>query len=135
MNHKRNVLVLITLIVGLVLSATGVPAKADGLLFTNGVFRQPLESHINVTIKNKIATTALEQTFQNTLDKQVSAVYIAPVPVGATVTGFAGQIDGQWQEAKIQTSEAARAEFDSAASKGEDAANDSGVVEDTPPGL
>src|SRR5258708_36149979 len=133
---KRNRF-LITFAVGvlLVLAAASTRVKADGLLFSNGVFRQPLESHINVTIKNKIATTALEQTFQNSLDKQVSAVYIAPVPVGATVTGFAEQIDGQWQEAKIQTSEAARAEFDSAASKGEDAAIASGVVEDTPPGL
>src|SRR5258706_7259121 len=79
---------LLTVLVGLTLvgAMLPVPARADGLLFSNGVSRQPLESHINVTIKDKIATTSLEQTFQSTVDKQVSAVYIAPVPQGATVT-------------------------------------------------
>src|SRR5258708_39224722 len=101
---KRNRF-LITLAVGILLflTAPSTAFKADGLLFSNGVFRQPLESHINVVIKNKIATTSFEQTFQNTLDKQVSAVYIAPVPQGAPVTAFAEQIDGEWHEATIQT--------------------------------
>src|SRR5260221_6214408 len=133
---KRNRF-LITFAVGilLVLTAASKQAKADGLLFSNGVFRQPLESHINVVIKNKIATTSLEQTFQNTLDKQVSAVYIAPVPQGATVTAFAEQIDGEWHEATIQTSEEARAQYDSAASKGQDAAIAAAIVSDPPPGM
>ena len=117
-----------------VIAGTVVPARADGLLFTNGVFRQPLESHIGVAIKNKIATTTLEQTFQNPLDKQVSAIYVAPVPPGATLTSFAEKIDGQWQEATIQASEDARAKYEAAANASQDAAIAS-VVVDAPPGL
>src|SRR5579859_4316671 len=138
MNIKRYLASLYRLLIplGLIsMALTAMPAGADGLLFSNGVFRQPLMSHIDVVIKNKIASTTLEQTFENTLDKQVSAVYIAPVPQGATVTAFAEQIDGQWQQATIQTSEDARAAYDSAASKGQDAAIAAGVVSDVPPGL
>src|SRR5712692_8088978 len=134
-NLKSRKRFLMALLVVLVFIGVRTPAKADGLLFSNGVFRQPLSSHINVTIKDKIATTQLEQTFENALDKQVSAVYIAPIPADATVTGFAEQIDGEWKEATIQTSEAARAQYDSAASKGQDAAVAEGIVSDVPPGL
>src|SRR5579859_3290860 len=71
---KTNKRFLFALLVALAFAGTWHPAKADGLLFSNGVFRQPLTSHITVAIKDKIATTQLEQTFQNSLDKQVSAV-------------------------------------------------------------
>ncbi len=111
------------LLIGLIIltALPTAPARADGLLFVGGTYRQPSMSHINVTIKDKIATTTLEQTFRNTLDKQVSAIYVAPVPAGATVTSFAQQIDGQWVEAQVKTSEDAKAEYDAAASKGQDA--------------
>ncbi|MEP7285542.1 MAG: VWA domain-containing protein [Chloroflexota bacterium] len=135
MKHSLLRSYLFILLMALSLLRAITPARADGLLFSNGVFRQPLESHINVTIKNKIATTSLEQTFQNTLDKEVSAVYIAPVPAGATVIGFAEQINGEWRDATIQTSEEARAQFDSAVSKGQDAAMAAAVVSDPPPGM
>src|SRR5258708_25237786 len=137
MNVKRFLAILYRAMMPLcllVMALPVMPVRADGLLFSNGVFRQPLMSHLDVVIKNKIATTTLEQTFDNTLDKQVSAVYIAPVPEGATVTAFAEQIDGQWQEATIKTSEDARAEYDSAGSKGQDAAIAAGVVNDVAPG-
>lgn len=114
---------LLALIIGLfVISISTLrPARADGLLLIDGVYRQPAVSHIAVTIKNKIATTTLEETFQNTLNKQVSAIYVAPVPQGATVTNFAEQIDGKWVEASIKSSEAAKADFNTAASQGQDA--------------
>ena len=104
MSHIR---MLLTVCLTLPMLVAGSSARADGILFSNGVFRQPLESHVTVTIKNKIATTELEQTFQNPLDKQVSAIYIAPAPSGATISGFAELIDGRWQTADIQARESA----------------------------
>jgi Ca-activated chloride channel homolog len=123
------------MLVGLLTLAVlpGVPTRADGLLFLNGTYRQPSMSHINVTIKDKIATTTLEQTFRNTLDKQVSAVYVAPVPAGATVTSFAQLIEGRWVQAEVKSSEDAKAQYDAAASKGQDASLMSASVS-APPG-
>jgi Ca-activated chloride channel family protein len=131
MTYKRF---LLTFWVGLLLTGLAAPAKADGVLFSNGVFRQPSMSHIEVTIKNKIATTTLEQTFRNTLDSQMSAIYIAPVPQGATLTSFAELIDGKWIEATIKGSDEAKTAFDEAANKGQDAALTSASV-NAPPGI
>lgn len=134
-NFKRISLLLITLLAVLTLSFGAVfSAHADGLLFMEGIYRQPSISHVNVLIKDKIATTTLEQTFRNPFGKQVNAVYVAPVPSDATLTGFAEQIDGQWVEAKIKSSEDAKAEFNAAANAGQDAALSSATV-NLPPGL
>ncbi len=133
MNRRNYSLILL---IGLLLLAAlpVAPARADGLLFVGGTYRQPSMSHINVMIKDKIATTTLEQTFRNTLDKQVSAVYIAPVPAGATVLSFAQLIDGKWVEAEVKTSDAAQADYDAAASQGKDASVMSASVS-APPGM
>ncbi len=132
---KRISMSLIALFAILAISfGAAIPAHADGLLFMEGVYRQPSISHVNVLIKDKIATTTLEQTFRNPFGKQVNAVYVAPVPSGATLTSFAEQIDGQWVEAKIKTSEDAKADFDNAANKGQDAALSSATV-NLPPNL
>jgi Ca-activated chloride channel family protein len=104
------------------------PARADGLLVVEGVYRQPAISHITVTIENKIASTVVEQTFRNPLDKEVLAVYAAPVPPGATITSFSQLIDGVWQEAEVQTSAEANKQFATAVASGEQAAITSGSV-------
>jgi Ca-activated chloride channel homolog len=113
---------LLTIIVGLLLFGIGAPAKADGLLLISGVYRQPAKSHISVTIKGKIATTVLEQTFRNELDQDIEATYIAPVPPDATVTNFAMLFGSEWVEATIKASEQAKKEFDSAVKNQQDAA-------------
>lgn len=132
LKHAKQWLPILTAM--LFILAALQPARADGLIYIEGVYRQPSISHINVLIKDKVATTSLEQTFRNPLNKQVSATYVAPVPSGATLTNFAEQIDGQWVEAKIKTSDQAKADFNAAASQGKDAALASASVS-VPPGL
>ncbi len=133
MGNKRFFLTLMIglLMLGMLLPA--VPARADGLMLIGGVYRQPQMSKINATIKDKIATTVLEQKFRNDLDKDVSATYLAPVPDGATVTAFAELLDGQWVQASIKASETAKKEFDSAVLKGDDAAIASASTPVAPP--
>jgi Ca-activated chloride channel family protein len=128
MNRERLIrgLLCISLLVSALVAS--VPARADGILLVDGVYRQPAISHIDVTIENHIATTVLEQTFRNTLDEQVEAVYAAPVPPDATITAFAQLIDGQWVEAEVKEAEKAQAEFAQAAAQGQDAAMTTGVV-------
>ncbi|MCC7209833.1 MAG: VWA domain-containing protein, partial [Anaerolineae bacterium] len=72
--------------------------------------------------------TTLEQTFRNDSEEQIEAVYAAPVPPDATITGFAQLIDGQWVEAEVKAAEEAQAEFAQAAAQGQDAAMTSGVI-------
>ncbi len=110
------------LLVGLSMLCVAQTSKADGLLLINGIYRQPLSSHVTVTIKDKIATTLLEQRFQNKLDQEVSATYVAPVPDGATVTGFAELVDGKWVEANIKAKEQAQQDYATAVKGGNDAA-------------
>jgi Ca-activated chloride channel homolog len=126
---------LLFVALGVILISAGIsaPAAADGLLFLEGVYRQPVSSKLDVAIKDSVATTTLEQTFRNPLDKQVTAIYVAPVPPGATITGFAQQIDGAWVEAEIASKEAADEALKNAENNGQDAAVVSASVT-TPPG-
>lgn len=126
MNRMIRTLSTLLIFAGLIVAA--LPAHADGLLMVEGVYRQPFSSKINVQIEDKIATTTLEQTFRNPLDKQVAAVYVAPVPDGATITGFAQLMDGQWVEAEIKDADQAKKEFEEAQEQGKDAALTGGQV-------
>ena len=63
MNRKRFLLILIAGLLALT-ALPGAPARADGLMFVGGTYRQPSMSHINVTIKEKIATTPLQNRVQ-----------------------------------------------------------------------
>ena len=122
-------------LIGLIIGGSAlpaIPAKASGLLLIGGVYRQPVMSKIDVSIKSKIATTVIEQKFQNDLDKEVTATYVAPVPPGATVTNFAALFDGQWVDATIKASETAKKEFDAAAARGQDAAMASAATQIPP---
>jgi Ca-activated chloride channel family protein len=103
-------------------------ANADGMLVVEGVYRQPAISHINVTIENKIATTVVEQTFRNALDKDIQAIYVAPVPADATITSFAQYINGQWQEAEVKSADEANKIYATAVATGEKAAITSASV-------
>jgi Ca-activated chloride channel homolog len=122
MSKILRLFLLCLVVFGLVAGGAHAPAKADGMLILGGVYRQPARSHISVKIEAKIATTTLEQTFTNLLDKQVSALYVAPIPPSATLLGFAQNIDGQWVEATIEETKFAQKQYDEAAKAGEDAA-------------
>src|SRR5258708_5306062 len=123
MNKYRFSRTLIVLILmGLTSLALATKTKAGGWLLIGGVYRQPLSSHVNVEIKEKIATTGIEQTFHNNLDKEIPAIYVAPVPPDATVTGFAELVNGQWVEASIKASDKAQQDFANAVKSGQDAA-------------
>lgn len=128
MNRKRLMLAFFAALLLVPSLMIAVPARADGILLIGGVYRQPAISHIDVSIQNHIATTVLEQTFRNTHDEQIEAVYAAPVPPDATITAFAQLIDGQWVEAEVKEAAQAQAEFAQAAEQGQDAAITTGVV-------
>ena len=73
-------------------------ARAAGLLIADGGFGGQLEIQqhdVAVTINNGIAVTEIEQIFVNTEDRVVEALYMFPVPKGASVANFSMWINGK----------------------------------------
>ncbi len=60
-----------------------------------------IEKHnVRVTINNGVALTEVTQVFRNTEKRQVEALYMSPVPKGASVANFSmwlgGRASGDW---------------------------------------
>jgi Ca-activated chloride channel family protein len=74
------------------------PLEAAGLLIADGGFGGVLEikqHDVKVTINNGIAETEVEQVFLNTENRIVEALYVFPVPKGASVSNFSMWIGGK----------------------------------------
>lgn len=81
-----------------VMTALAQHAAGAGLLIADGGFGGVLEieSHTaEVTINNGIAVTEVTQVFRNTENRQVEALYVFPVPKGASVANFSMWINGK----------------------------------------
>ena len=67
---------------------------------------------VNVTIRDQVATTHIEQLFVNNHDRMLEGVYLFPLPQGATVSQLTMWVNGQAIEAKILEKEEAREIYD-----------------------
>jgi hypothetical protein len=79
-----------------------VAASADGVLITRPTpdFPKPqalsVKYHrVTATIKDQVATTAIDQAFTNPFDRQLEATYLFPLPEDAAISGFAMFMDGK----------------------------------------
>lgn len=64
--------------------------------------------HVEVNIKEQIATTRVDQIFYNPNDYIIEGTYVFPLPVGATVSKFVLWVDGKPIEGKVLNAEEAR---------------------------
>jgi Ca-activated chloride channel family protein len=106
------------------------PAAAAGLLVADGGFGGVLaiEQHaVRVTIDNGIAVTEVTQTFRNTEQRVVEALYTFPVPRGASVSSFSMWIAGKEMVGEVVERERARQIYDSYKQVG----RDPGLLEQT----
>jgi Ca-activated chloride channel homolog len=72
-----------------------------------------VKSHrVDVTIADQVATTSIDQVFNNPNDWVAEGTYIFPIPDGATVDKFTMIVDGEKVEAKILSADEARAIYD-----------------------
>ncbi len=104
------------LIAGSLLLAAGTQARAAGLLIADGGSGGVLEidEHtVRVTINNGIAVTEVTQVFHNTEDRQVEALYLFPVPKGASVANFSMWIGGKEMIGEVVEKQRAREIYDS----------------------
>jgi len=90
--------------------------RAAGLLIAEGGFGGVLEiqNHdVDVVINNGIAVTTVDQTFLNTENRTVEALYTFPVPKGASVANFSMWINGQEMIGEVVEKERAREIYNS----------------------
>ncbi|MBI2190939.1 MAG: VWA domain-containing protein [Planctomycetes bacterium] len=84
---------------------------AAGLLIADGGFGGLLdirEHTASVTINNGVAVTEVTQVFRNTENRQVEALYVFPVPRGASVASFSMWINGKEMVGEVLEKEKAR---------------------------
>ncbi|WP_020469265.1 VIT domain-containing protein [Zavarzinella formosa] len=80
---------------GLTLAGAG---QAAGLLIPEDKQLPPLamvHHRVNIAIEEQVAVTTVEQSFRNHTNRVLEAVYLFPVPKGATVNKFAMWVDGK----------------------------------------
>lgn len=96
------------------------PVWADGFLLPNRP-NGPIASlekipnfsvkhhKVNVSIKDQVSKTTVDQVFHNATRMDLEGTYIFPVPEGATLSQFAMEVDGKMQTAELlQAGEARR---------------------------
>ncbi len=95
---------------------TGVSTYAAGLLVADGGMGGLLEieeQSVDVTINNGIAVTTIDQIFLNTENRIVEALYMFPVPHGASVANFSMWINGKEMIGEVVEKERAREIYES----------------------
>jgi Ca-activated chloride channel homolog len=105
----------VLLAAGLLLAA-GSEARAAGLLIADGGLGGVLEidEHTaRVTINNGIAVTDVTEVFHNTENRQVEALYLFPVPKGASVANFSMWIGGKEMIGEVVEKQRAREIYNS----------------------
>src|SRR5215213_5550245 len=75
----------------------------------------PLELNFtkaDVTIKDQLATTTIEQEFYNPNSRQLEGTFLFPVPKGAHINKFKMEIDGKPVDAELMSADKARGIFE-----------------------
>lgn len=101
---------------GALLLAVATGAQAAGLLVADGGFGGVLEVRehdVRVVINHGVAVTTVEQTFRNTENRAVEALYTFPVPKGASVSNFSMWIGGKEMVGEVLEKKRAREIYDS----------------------
>lgn len=101
-------------VAGLLVATQAV--NAAGLLVADGGFGGVLEikeHSARVTINNGIAVTEVDEVFVNTEKRVVEALYIFPVPKGASVANFSMIINGKEMIGEVVEKERARRIYES----------------------
>ncbi len=104
------------LFAGCFVAAAGPEARAAGLLIADGGLGGVLEidEHtVRVTVNNGIAVTEVNQVFRNTENRQVEALYLFPVPKGASVANFSMWINGKEMTGEVVEKQRAREIYNS----------------------
>lgn len=114
---------LVPLLVLAILAVAAVPASADGIIIPRPPVGRPpvpwrdvaltVKYHrVDVTIKDQVATTHVDQVFVNDNSFVVEGTYLFPLPEDAAISSFDMWVDGQKLEGKLLGREEARAIYE-----------------------
>jgi len=84
---------------------------ATGILLPKDEKIPPLaikHQRVDIDLRDGVANTKVEQVFQNSVNRDLEAVYVFPVPPGATVADFAMYINGKRMSGELVERDKAR---------------------------
>jgi len=93
------------------LTAAALPAMGSGMMIPKDGSVPPLaikHQRVDIQIKDGAATVKIEQVFQNSVDRDLEAVYVFPLPEGAAVADFAMYMNGKRVSGEIVEKDKAR---------------------------
>jgi Ca-activated chloride channel homolog len=64
--------------------------------------------HVDVTIKDGVARTSVDQAFHNPTPARLEGVYVFPLPAGSVISDFSMEIDGKLTKAELLDATKAR---------------------------
>jgi len=88
-----------------------VMASASGILIPKDEALPPLavkHLRVSVDVRNQVATTHVDQVFQNSTNRDLEAVYIFPLPKGAAISSFTLYMNGQPVKGEVLEKDQAR---------------------------
>jgi Ca-activated chloride channel family protein len=127
-------------LLGMLLVLVAGSAYADGILFPMDpevperflIQRQPQQNFtvplsvryhkVKVDIKENAAETFIDQAFFNHLNRVIEGLYIFPLPVGASISGFAMDIEGKMTKGELLDADKARSIYEDIVRKMQDPA-------------
>jgi Ca-activated chloride channel family protein len=112
---KKGRLVLLALMALIAAMAAISPAFADGVIIPRPIPGKPVPPYLNVryhhvktVINNQVATTEVDQEFENRLNRDLEGDYIFPLPEDAAISSFQMEVDGKMVEGKVLDRDEAR---------------------------
>ena len=84
--------------------ATGILLPKDKSLPALAIQYQ----RVNIDVKDGVATATIEQVFKNSVNRQLEATYVFPLPADASIGEFAMYINGKKQAGELVESGKAR---------------------------
>lgn len=122
--YLPRLLLLCLLVIGLALPVLAdgiiIPFEPDDPMPRRVIFRPPkpdqgftvplsvTRHRVKVEIKDMAASTKVDQAFYNHLNRTIEGLYIFPLPVGASISGFAMDIDGKMTKGELLDADKAR---------------------------
>jgi len=112
---QRRTLGLILWVSTVLVLALSASLLADGVILPDHPehgWLSILYHDVEVTIRDGLVTTHIDQNFRNDTGRDVEGQYVFPLPPGAVVSSFTMWVDGEALEAKILNADEARAIYE-----------------------
>ncbi|MDP6848687.1 MAG: VIT domain-containing protein, partial [Kiritimatiellia bacterium] len=96
---KKLVIVML-----LVLAVSHSVCLGSGMLIPKDKSLPPLAikyQRVDIRVKDSVATAKIEQVFKNSTNRDLEAVYVFPLPAGATIADFAMYINGKRMSGEV----------------------------------